>query len=89
MSKRKVNPKRIPVSQADVEKAKRDAQSVAINYTWAIFFTVMRDKEGYGKQRLRRLWDEVNELSDSITKGYVNVTDLMKTLKNEAGIVLE
>lgn len=89
MRKRKVNPKRIPVSQADVEKAKRDAQSVAINYTWAIFFSVMRDKEGYGKQRLKRLWDEVNELSDSIAKGYVNVKDLMKTLENEAGIILE
>jgi hypothetical protein len=88
MSKRK-NPRNIPVSQADIIKAKREAQSTAINYAWAIFFTVMRDKERYGKKRLRRVWDAVNELSDSISKGYVNVKDLMQTLEKEANIVLE
>ena len=88
MSK-KINPRRRPASQADVEKAKREAQNTAINYAWAIFFTVMRDKEGYGKERLRRVWDEVNELSDSIAQGYVNVNDLIHTLKVESEIVLE
>ncbi len=86
---KKINPRRRPVSQADVEKAKREAQSQAINYAWAIFFTVMRDKEGYGKERLRRVWDAVNALSDSIAKGYVNVNDLIHTLKVESEIVLE
>lgn len=87
--KKKTNPRNIPVSQADVIKARRESQSTAINYAWAIFFTVMRDKERYGKKRLRRVWNAVNELSDSISKGYVNVKDLMRTLKTEAGIVLE
>lgn len=87
--KKKINPRRRPASQADVEKAKREAQSQAINYAWAIFFTVLRDKEGWGKTRLRRLWDEVNELSDSIAQGYVNIKDLMRTLETEANIVIE
>ena len=87
--KKKTNPRNIPVSQADIIKAKKEAQSTAINYAWAIFFTVMRDKEGYGKKRLRRVWDAVNELSDSIAQGYVNVKDLMRVLEKEAGIVLE
>lgn len=87
--KKKTNPRHIPVSHADIIKAKKEAQSTAINYAWAIFFTVMRDKERYGKKRLRRVWDAVNELSDSISKGYVNVKDLMRTLETEAGIVLE
>lgn len=87
--KKKTNPRRRPASQADVEKAKREAQSKAINYAWAIFFTVLRDKEGWGKTRLRRLWDEVNELSDSIAQGYVNIKDLMRVLESEANIVIE
>ncbi len=87
--RKKINPRHIPVSQADIIKAKREAQAQAINYAWAIFFTAMRDKEGYGKKRLRRVWDAVNELSDSISQGYVNVKDLMRTLETEAGIVLE
>jgi hypothetical protein len=88
MSK-KTNPRNRPASQADIIKAKKQAQTQAINITWAIFFSVMRDKEGYGKKRLRRIWNEVNELSDSISKGYVNVKDLMRVLDEEAGILLE
>ena len=63
-------------------------QDKTIRMTWAIFFSVLRDKHGFGKQRLKRVWDEVNELSDSIIKGYVNVTDLAKALETEANIVL-
>ena len=86
--KNKTNPRRRPATQADIIKAKKEAQAQAINYAWAIFFTVMRDKEGYGKERLARVWKEVNELSDSIAKGYVNVKDLMHVLDQEAIIVL-
>ncbi len=88
MKKQRVNPNRRPATVADVQRAKRDAQDEAIKMTWSIFFTVMRDKEGYGVKRLQRLWGEVNELSDSIAKGYVNVTDLRKALMEEAGINL-
>lgn len=89
MAKKKINPRHRPVSQADINKAKREAQLTAINYAWAIFFTVMVDKEGYGKKRLKRIWDEVSELSDSISKGYVSINDLMRTLEEEMNIVLE
>lgn len=87
--KKKVNPHRRPATVADVERAKKTAQNQAINIAWAIFFTVMRDKEGWGMKRLRRLWDEVNDLSDSISGGYVSVSDLMQALEDEAGIVLK
>lgn len=87
--RKKTNPRNRPASQADIIKAKKQAQTQAMNITWAIFFSVMRDKEGYGKKRLRRIWNEVNELSDSIAKGYVNVKDLMRALDEEAGILLE
>lgn len=86
--KKKINPRRIPATMADVEKAKKDVQDRTIRMTWAIFFSVLRDKHGFGKQRLKRVWDEVNELSDSIIKGYVNVNDLARALEAEANIVL-
>lgn len=86
--KKKINPRRIPATMADVEKAKKEVQDKTICLAWAIFFTVLRDKHGFGKQRLARVWSEVNELSDSIIKGYVNVNDLAKALEVEANIVL-
>ena len=88
MKKKRVNPRRKPATQADVEKAKRQAQTHAINMVWAGFFTALRDKEGFGYKRLRRVWDEVNYLSDSIDKGYVKLDDLVNELA-EYGITLE
>ena len=88
MKKKRVNPRRRPATQADVEKAKRQAQMYAINSVWAVFFSVLRDKEGYGYKRLRRVWNEVGYISDSIDKGYVKLEDLVEELK-EYGITLE
>lgn len=88
MKKKRVNPRRKPATQADVEKAKLQAQTHAINMVWAVFFSALRDKEGFGYKRLRRVWDEVNYLSDSIDKGYVKLDDLVNELA-EYGITLE
>jgi len=49
MAKRKkVNPRRCPATIADVKKAQERAQSFALDAAWAIFFTALRDKEGFG-----------------------------------------
>lgn len=86
--KKKVNPRRRPATLADVNKAKKEAMDIAITFAWAILFTALRDKEGFGYVRLRRVWDEVNYISDSIDKGYINIDDLVNELK-EHDITLE
>lgn len=87
--KKKVNPNKKLVTQADLNKAKNAAISEAIEMTWAIFFSVLRDKEGYTTEDLQRIWEEVNDLSDSIVQGYVNVADLKNVLKQEEGVVFK
>ena len=89
MAKKKVNPKRIPVSQADINKAKNKATDEAIEKTWSMFFTVLRDKEGYDLEGLQRVWNHVMDLSDSIVKGYVTIQDLKHVLKIEEGVNLK
>lgn len=89
MSRKKINPRRKPATQADVEKAKADAVEQSVTYAWAIMFTALRDKFGWGGVRLRRLWDRVNSLSESVSEGYIKVDDLVRTLRDEAGIVLK
>ncbi len=86
--KKKTNPRKRPATHADIQKAKKEATSEAISFAWAILFTALHDKEGWGKVRLQRLWKEIEELSDSIAKGYVSVTDLKHTLKEEMGVEL-
>lgn len=87
--KKKPNPRNIPVNMADLERAKKQAFSEAIDTAWAIIFTVLRDKEGHGGEDLQRIWNGVNDLSDSIRKGYVNVPDMKNVLKQEEGCVLK
>ncbi len=86
---KKVNPRRKPTNQADIQKAKKTATVNAIRSAWVIMFTCLHDKEGWGKIRLKRLWNEVEELSDSVIKGYVSINDLMRTLKDEMGVELD
>lgn len=88
MKKKKVNPRRRPATLADVNRAKKEAMDIAITSAWAILFTALRDKEGFGYIQLRRVWDEVNYISDSIDKGYVKLDDLVNELA-EYGIILE
>lgn len=87
--KKRINPNRIPVSKADLRRAKLDARDEAISLVWSIFFTVLRDKEGYELDDLKRIWKECEELSDSIAKGYCTVSDLRTILKEEAGAYLK
>lgn len=89
MSKKTINPRRLPVSQSDLQKAKNAAMSEAVKVAYAIIFTVLRDKEDFTTAQLDKIWQEVNELSDSIVKGYVKISDLLLVLKEEAGIVIK
>lgn len=89
MSKKTTNPRRLPVNQADLRKAKNEAISEAVRAAYAIIFIVLRDKENFTNEQLDKLWREINELSDSIVKGYVKLSDLLWVLKEEAGIVIK
>jgi hypothetical protein len=82
MSK-KPNPRKRPANMADVERATKKVRGEAIRYTSVIFLSVLCDKENADKEIIQRVWYEVNELSDSISKGYVSVSDLRNTLLNE------
>ena len=79
----KTNPRRRPATQADVERAKKDAQGEAISLAMTIMFTALLDKEGFTQEDLQRLWREVNDLSDSIAQGYVSAADLRNVLRRE------
>lgn len=82
MSK-KPNPRKRPANMADVERAAKKVRDEAITYTAVIFLSVLCDKENADKEIIRRVWHEVNELSESISQGYVSVSDLRDTLLNE------
>lgn len=86
--KRKVNPRRRPATQADVNRAKNAATEYAVKTAQAIFLTVLLDKENASKEDIKRVWSEINDLSDSVTLGYANIPDLQKVLEEEYEIII-
>lgn len=83
---KKTNPRRRPATQADVKRAKREAQNEALSLSMVIFLTVMKDKEGATNEDLYRIWKETEDLSDSVVQGYVDLWDLRTVLREEYDI---
>ena len=42
-------------------------------------------KEGYEQTDLQRVWNEIQDVCDSINRGYITLADLQNTLRVEAG----
>lgn len=82
----KVNPRRRPATMADVNRAVEQATNDALTASAAIFLTVLCDKENADAEIVQRVWQEMQELSQSIIDGYVSVSDLKDTLSNEYGV---
>ena len=82
----KVNPRRRPATMADVNRAVEQATNDALAASAAIFLTVLCDKENADAEIVQRVWQEMQELSQSIIDGYVSVADLKDTLRKEYGV---
>lgn len=86
MKNKKTNPNKRPATWADVERAKREAQNEAVKLAWSILFYALADKKGMTTEELVDIWKRVDDVSDSVVKGYVKVTDLRDVLRKEYGI---
>ena len=78
--------------QTAVEKAcwtvAKDATEEAYKRQFAVMMRVMRDRFGFGRKRLRRLWDACLEYIHDIDEGLLNTEEMLACLKNEDGIVI-
>ena len=81
--KKKLNPNRVP--RTTEEKINYERKK-AIKLAYVIFLSVLCDKIGLTNDDLARTHKGCLDLSESIAKGYVNVEDLKKTLREERGL---
>ena len=81
--KKKLNPNRVPRTTEEKITYERVR---AIKLTYIIFLSVLCDKIGLTDDDLARTYKGCLDLSDSIAKGYVNVEDLRKALREERGL---
>ena len=81
--KGKINPRRRPATFVDVERAEEKGRQEGITAAMAIFFNVLCDKEHADKEIMRRVWGEVNGISESSEMGLVKVSDIKNMLREE------
>ena len=85
MSKKKINPRRRPLSEADVVKI----QDNAVHLAFAIFLTVLKDKFGFSNDDIVKAWYEADKLSEEVLRdGLVKLKDLVDMLRDEYKIDL-
>ena len=87
MSSGKLNPRRRPCTQADIDRAVRDTTTRATHAAMAIMLSVLLDKFG-GADYIVDVWREVEKLSIEISEHRVSIADLVHTLRTEYGIDL-
>ena len=80
MSKKRVNPRRIPMT---ADQARQQGQKQGLDVAMSIIFFALVNSDIIDKDKLSKLWEDVNYVSDSIVKGYINAADLKRTLREE------
>lgn len=79
----KKNPRNIPRSQADVEKARQSGMLFGTEFALNIVLYVLKDKHGAEDDDILKLRDEFMYQIDSISKGYLKYTDVKRALQTE------
>ena len=85
MAKKKINPRRRPLSEADVPKI----QNQSIHLAFAIFLCVLKDKFLFDNDQIVKAWEAADKLSEEVLKdGLVKMQDLIDVLRDEYNIDL-
>lgn len=86
---KKVNPRRKPVSEADLNRAKATASDQAVKLAIAIFLTVLKDRFGFDNDQIKEAWKAMDKLSEEVAEHRISAWDLVSVLKDEYEIDLK
>lgn len=79
--------------QEAVEKAclrvAKESTEEAYRRQFAVTFRVLRDRFGFGRKRLRRMWDLCLEYIHDIDEGLLSTKGMLDTLQREDGINID
>lgn len=90
MAKQKrVNPARRPLSEAALKDAKARYTAAGLNVGIELMLWVLIDKHDAPLEDVQQLLNEMIDVADSITKGYVDLRDIERTLLEEYNVEVE
>ena len=79
----KTNPRRVPKTQADVDKAYERGKTDGAKSSIIIMMYAMKDKFGATDEQLTDFFEAITYTVDSINKGYVTEKDLQTVIKED------
>ena len=85
---KKINPRKKPASQADVDKAYERGRKEGLDEAAAFFLSVLRDKEGMSPEDCHRIWQAIIKKAEAVNECYAKVKDYEQALLEEDGIWL-
>lgn len=82
----KVNPKRVPRTQADVDKAYNKGMLFGVEFAINMVLFVLKDKRNAPDEDLKKFKDEFMYACDSVETGYLKYPDIKHVLSGEYDI---
>ena len=79
------NPRKIPRTQADVDKAYKRGMNDGLQGALTIMLYTLKDKFGSEDADLKDFADAINYTVDGINRGYVSEKDLQSVIRDEYG----
>lgn len=73
-------------TQKGYEQGRKDAVKQATEFSMAVPIMVLRDEFGFGQQRILKFCNKFMELYESIEENYLDIHDIIKTIKEETGV---
>lgn len=85
---KKTNPRRKPVSLADLKRATSEASDRGVKLAIAIFLMVLKDNFDFTGEQIIYAWERMDKLSQEVSEKRITVKDLTDTLYDEYNIDL-
>ena len=85
MGKSKTNPRKIPKTQADVDRAEAKGQLFGMEFMAVLTMWILIDKHDAPDEDVQQFNEKIKYLLDSINKGYVSYPDIRRALDEEHG----
>lgn len=86
--KKKINPRRRPATQADVNRAKQEATQEALRRLLYLMLYILIDKHDAPREDIQQLAGEVDYYAESVTQGYVTWKDIERVVVEEYGVTV-
>lgn len=83
MGRKTTNPRKIPKTQADVDRAEEKGRLDGMEFMATLTLWILLDKHDAPDEDVQVLNEEIRYLCDSISRGYVSYPDIRRAMKQE------